>query len=210
MAPPSIASGVSPCNRQITVAPRLIGLYDKIMGLLGKIGIRRKRARIAPRQSGWQHERLDGVSDILRRARDASVLDVGCNRGLVSMEFAWHGQGPDAIASAFGPDYQRQYDIVLLLAVYQEIRDAITPAERRLLIRHLALRTGKFFVFRDHIHLYAEVEPVLNECGLEQVHRSLLGPFKRAPGSIWAHKGVIRYRDTSCSTHAESFNQITG
>ncbi len=34
---------------------------------------------------------MDGLSDLLPRAREASVLDVGCNRGLVSFEFMHHG-----------------------------------------------------------------------------------------------------------------------
>jgi len=35
--------------------------------------------------------RLDGMSDLRERARGRSVLDVGCNRGLVALDLAWAG-----------------------------------------------------------------------------------------------------------------------
>lgn len=40
------------------------------------------------RVAGCHNVRLDGMSDLLLRARDCSVLDIGCNRGMVSYEFA--------------------------------------------------------------------------------------------------------------------------
>jgi SAM-dependent methyltransferase len=43
------------------------------------------------RSSGYYNDRLDGVSDILRRSRDCSVLDIGCNRGLVSFQLVLNG-----------------------------------------------------------------------------------------------------------------------
>ncbi len=60
------------------------------MGLRTRLGIGRPTG-VDPRQSGHQTDRLDGVGDILRRARGASLLDIGTNRGLVAYEFAWHG-----------------------------------------------------------------------------------------------------------------------
>jgi SAM-dependent methyltransferase len=50
-----------------------------------------RAATISKRQSGFQVDRLDGVGDILSRARGATVLDVGCNRGMVSYELAQNG-----------------------------------------------------------------------------------------------------------------------
>jgi SAM-dependent methyltransferase len=35
--------------------------------------------------------RLDGMTDLVIRARGASVMDIGCNRGLVGYEFAQNG-----------------------------------------------------------------------------------------------------------------------
>jgi 2-polyprenyl-3-methyl-5-hydroxy-6-metoxy-1,4-benzoquinol methylase len=46
---------------------------------------------ISKRQSGFQVDRLDGVGDIICRANGATVLDIGCNRGMVSYELAQNG-----------------------------------------------------------------------------------------------------------------------
>ncbi len=43
------------------------------------------------RVQGFHDLRLDGIGDLLHRARDASVLDIGCNRGLAGFEFAGNG-----------------------------------------------------------------------------------------------------------------------
>ncbi len=43
------------------------------------------------RVGGYHDIRLDGIGDLLFRARGVSVLDVGCNRGLVGFEFANNG-----------------------------------------------------------------------------------------------------------------------
>lgn len=38
-----------------------------------------------------RRERLDGIADLLTFAHGASILDIGCHRGLVGYEFAKHG-----------------------------------------------------------------------------------------------------------------------
>jgi len=43
------------------------------------------------RVAGYHDIRLDGMTDILQRAQGASVMDLGCNRGLVGLEFARMG-----------------------------------------------------------------------------------------------------------------------
>lgn len=43
------------------------------------------------RVQGVHDLRLDGIGDLLHRARGASVFDIGCNRGLAGFEFAWNG-----------------------------------------------------------------------------------------------------------------------
>jgi hypothetical protein len=40
---------------------------------------------------GYHGFRLDGLQDILSRCQDASVFDIGCNRGMNSYELALHG-----------------------------------------------------------------------------------------------------------------------
>ena len=44
------------------------------------------------RRVGGSHDiRMDGMCDLIMRAKGASVLDIGCNRGLVAFEFANNG-----------------------------------------------------------------------------------------------------------------------
>lgn len=48
-------------------------------------------APLMRRVQGHHDLRLDGIGDLLHRARGASVLDIGCNRGLAGFEFAYNG-----------------------------------------------------------------------------------------------------------------------
>lgn len=43
------------------------------------------------RVAGYHDIRMDGMTDLVMRAKGASVLDIGCNRGLVAFEFANNG-----------------------------------------------------------------------------------------------------------------------
>lgn len=43
------------------------------------------------RVAGYHDLRLDGMMDLVIRARGATVLDIGCNRGLVGFELANNG-----------------------------------------------------------------------------------------------------------------------
>lgn len=47
--------------------------------------------RIERRVAGYHDIRMDGMTDLVVRARGATVLDVGCNRGLVGFEMANNG-----------------------------------------------------------------------------------------------------------------------
>lgn len=47
--------------------------------------------KLMRRVAGYHDIRMDGMTDLVMRARDASVLDIGCNRGLVGFEFANNG-----------------------------------------------------------------------------------------------------------------------
>lgn len=46
---------------------------------------------IERRVQGFHDLRLDGIGDLLYRARGATVFDIGCNRGLAGFEFAGNG-----------------------------------------------------------------------------------------------------------------------
>lgn len=48
-------------------------------------------APLMRRVQGFHDLRLDGISDLLHRARGATVFDIGCNRGLAGFEFAGNG-----------------------------------------------------------------------------------------------------------------------
>jgi SAM-dependent methyltransferase len=47
--------------------------------------------RIMRRVGGPHNYRLDGIGDLLTRARGASVMDLGCNRGQVGHDFVLNG-----------------------------------------------------------------------------------------------------------------------
>jgi SAM-dependent methyltransferase len=47
--------------------------------------------KLQRRVAGYHDIRLDGMTDLVTRAKGASVLDIGCNRGLVSFEMANNG-----------------------------------------------------------------------------------------------------------------------
>lgn len=47
--------------------------------------------RVQRRVAGYYNFRLDGMSDLLGRAKGAAVFDIGCNRGLVGYDFALNG-----------------------------------------------------------------------------------------------------------------------
>lgn len=48
-------------------------------------------AKLMRRVQGYHDLRLDGIGDLLHRARGATVFDIGCNRGLAGFEFACNG-----------------------------------------------------------------------------------------------------------------------
>ncbi len=50
-----------------------------------------RQYRIERRVAGMHDIRMDGMTDLVVRAKGASVLDLGCNRGLVGFEMANNG-----------------------------------------------------------------------------------------------------------------------
>lgn len=47
--------------------------------------------KVQRRVAGEHNFRLDGMADLLTRAKGASVFDIGCNRGAVGYDFALNG-----------------------------------------------------------------------------------------------------------------------
>jgi SAM-dependent methyltransferase len=131
------------------------------------------------RVAGYHDIRLDGLTDIVTRARGQKVLDLGCNRGLVGFEMANNGASvvhgcdldPDCIDVARGvfadlravesrfevvdltkemPFPEERYDIVLMIATYHKIKRVMSVGDLSALIINLAKRTDKFFVWRGN------------------------------------------------------------
>lgn len=46
--------------------------------------------KVQRRVAGLNNVRMDGIFDLLLRAKGKSVFDIGCNRGMVSYQFAEH------------------------------------------------------------------------------------------------------------------------
>lgn len=57
----------------------------------GYLTFKDRGERMMRRVQGYHDLRLDGIGDLLSRSRDASVFDIGCNRGLAGFEFAANG-----------------------------------------------------------------------------------------------------------------------
>lgn len=57
----------------------------------GYLQFRKNGPPLMRRVQGEHDIRLDGIGDLLHRARGASVFDIGCNRGKVGEEFARNG-----------------------------------------------------------------------------------------------------------------------
>lgn len=54
-------------------------------------GHRMAEEKLQRRVAGYHDLRMDGMLDLVVRARGASVMDIGCNRGLVGFEMANNG-----------------------------------------------------------------------------------------------------------------------
>lgn len=102
--------------------------------------------------------------------------------------------GPHAIKAAFGQDYRKQYDFVLMLAVYHKLRRDMPTNDLLFLVDHLAHHTGRLFVWRGSENELAEFEPVLLQRNFARVHYSRLCEIKLPqftdpvpqPCAIWA------------------------
>lgn len=131
------------------------------------------------RVAGYHDIRLDGLTDLVLRAKGQKVLDLGCNRGLVGFEMANNGAkvihgcdiDPDCIWTAKGlfadlravesrfevvdltqaiPFPGELYDIVLMIATYHKIKRVMPTDRLTALMQNLAGRTDKFFAWRGN------------------------------------------------------------
>jgi SAM-dependent methyltransferase len=140
---------------------------------------RKDEYKLQRRVAGYHDIRLDGLTDIVLRARGQKVLDLGCNRGLIGFEMANNGaalvHGCDvfeegirtarelfidlrAVDSRFEvvdltierPFPEMHYDIVLMIATMHKLKRVMSPGELQKLIVDLGNRTAKWFVWRGN------------------------------------------------------------
>jgi len=103
--------------------------------------------------------------------------------------------GVKAVADAF-PD--RQYDMVLYLAVHHKLRRVMSADALRDLIAYLSRRCARFFVWRGDREQLPEIERALDR-GFRRVHYSeiceiMLPEFKEPviqPAAIWSRSSAV-------------------
>lgn len=71
------------------------------------------------RVAGFHDIRMDGISDLVIRARGAAVMDIGCNRGLVGFEFANNGAALVHGCDNFEPGIQVARELFIDLRAVQ-------------------------------------------------------------------------------------------
>lgn len=102
-------------------------------------------------------------------------------------------KGPTAIEAAFGADYRKPYDIIVMLAIYHKLRRIMPLSDLLALVRHMADRCGQYFVWRGSVDEMKEFEPQLLASGLRRVHFSEISEFvlpgdrvaTLQPAAIW-------------------------
>ena len=71
--------------------------------------------------SGTLLDRISGLEPLIRAARDASILDLGCHKGFVALEFAKAGSAVNSpSASAVKASQRRSCCMVTSLVVVQD------------------------------------------------------------------------------------------
>jgi SAM-dependent methyltransferase len=108
-------------------------------------------------------------------------------------------EGAGTIKRAFGTDYRKEYDIVLMLAVYHKLRRVMALPALLHLVDHLAHHCGKFFVWRGSRGEIEEFEPAVIAKGFRRVHYSEICLIKRPdtgnieaqPAAIWAKDHLL-------------------
>ncbi len=95
---------------------------------------------IQRRVAGRHDFRLDGMRDILWRAAGASVLDVGCNRGAVGLDFAHHGATTVHGLDAYERGIETAQEMFADLRAVESVFSVVDLTSRPALQGFLALR----------------------------------------------------------------------
>lgn len=102
--------------------------------------------------------------------------------------------GGAAIEKAFGKNLRDSYDIVLMLAVYHKLFRVMEKRDLDSLVKWLADRCKKFFVWRGSLEERNEVDELIKGMGFRRIHYSEiceieLEEFEQPvpqPAAIWA------------------------
>lgn len=178
--------------------------------------------KIQRRVAGKFDYRLDGIGDLLTRCGGLSVLDVGCNRGLVGLEFARNGatkvHGCDIDADCINvcnhnfidlrsvnsrfeivdltqvdalKNFDKTYDIVVVLAVIHKLARIMEPHRLGELIQQLGRMTTHYLGWRAtafdkaaNQRELAVMDEYLKVAGLTRVQYSELSD-DIGPSAIW-------------------------
>lgn len=172
------------------------------------------------RVTGHHDLRLDGIGDLVSRARGASVFDVGCNRGMAGYEFACNGArlvhgcdsyetgikvarevfadirnvesrfevvdltgGEAAIGKAFGDSF-RNYDMLLILAIYHKLKRVMQAQPLNFLMQRLASRTNRYIGWRGYAEEVKELDALFAGLGFKRIQYSEISETI-CPAAIW-------------------------
>jgi hypothetical protein len=162
------------------------------------------------RVAGVHDIRLDGMLDIVLRAKGASVLDIGCNRGMVGFEMANNGaklvHGCDNFEDGIWTARQVFADIRSVESQHEVIDLTKGPhafdvfGDRTydivlclaVMIRYLGRHTREYFAWRATTEKFqenqAEMEMMDRELGAEQLRRVHTSYLSKVLGvaAIWA------------------------
>lgn len=103
--------------------------------------------------------------------------------------------GPAALKKAFGHHFLKEYDFILMLAVYHKLRRVMELDALLYLVDHFAHHCGRFFVWRGSREEKPEFENVLLKREFKLVHYSEISeceglpdesPLRQQPSAIWA------------------------
>lgn len=176
--------------------------------------------QVRRRVTGHHDLRLDGIGDLISRASGASVLDIGCNRGMAGYEFACNGARivhgcdvyelgitvareifadmrqvqsrfevvdlslPGAMRKAFGADWDAQYDIVLLLAIYHKLKRIMKESPLADLMKDFANHAARYIGWRGYAQEVKELDALFGPCGFKRIQYSEISETI-CPAAIW-------------------------